>query len=354
MPRITIWATAAAMLGLLGASPALAEDSQQADETFHAGRELLKDKRYADACPKFEESQRQDPASGTLLALAYCQELSGLLATSWTNYIAAAQLAEREGHPDRQAAASERAQALAPRLSRLTVLVPRELLSLPGFHLLRDGIEFERASFNIPVATNGGSHAFEATAPGRVPWTSTVTLQNEHDNKTLVLPILDPIQPGLGGVGGQIEGAARPGVNGPPLLDERDAEAERQATTLKRASLAFAAGSLVGIGLGTAFAFSAQSKNDASNADGHCDARGCDPRGIQLRNDALSAAQDSTWSFIAGGALAACSITLFVTASSAPSHGSGSSPRSSAPRRATRIEGNMSLGAPSVTLTGSF
>lgn len=344
MRKIMIGAAAGALLGLLSSRPALAEDSQQADETFHAGRELLKDKRYADACPKFEESQRQDPASGTLLALAYCQELSGLLATSWTNYIAAAQLAEQEGHPDRQAAARERAQALAPRLSRLTVLVPQELLSLPGFHLLRDGIEFERASFNLPVATNGGSHAFEATAPGRLPWTSTVTLQNERDNKTLVLPILDA-QPG------PTAGAARFGESGgPPLLAERDAKAERQATTLKRASLAFAAGSLVGIGLGTAFAFSAQSKNDASNANGHCDARGCDARGIQLRLEALSAARDSTWSFIAGGALAACSITLYITGSSV----STSSSSTGAPRRATRIEGTMSLGAPSVTVTGSF
>jgi hypothetical protein len=346
MRTIMIWAAAGALLGLLGSRPAHAEDSQQADETFHAGRELLKDKRYADACPKFEESQRQDPASGTLLALAYCQDLSGLLATSWTNYIAAAQLAEQEGHPDRQAAATERAQALAPRLSRLTVLVPQELLSLPGFHLLRDGIEFERASFNLPVATNGGSHAFEASAPGRMPWTSTVTLQNERDNKTLVLPILDPIQ------SGPSAGAARFGANNgpPPLLDERDLEADRQATTLKRASLAFAVGSLVGIGLGTAFAFSAQSKNDASNANGHCDGRGCDARGIQLRNDALGAARDSTWSFIAGGALAACSITLYVTASSV----SSSSSSTGAPRRATRVEGTMSLGAPSVTVTGSF
>jgi hypothetical protein len=341
MGRITIWAAAAAVVGLLGPRPALADDSKEADETFHAGRALLKDKRYADACPKFEESERQDPASGTLLALAYCQELSGLLATSWTNYIAAAELAEREGHTDRQAAATERAQALAARLSKLTVVVPRELLTLPGFHLMRDGIEFERASFNIPVATNGGSHAFEATAPGRTSWTSTVTLQNEHDNKTLVLPILDPLNHSASA--GMQAGDPEPS---PPLLNERDAAAERQAVTLKRASLAFAAGSIVGIGLGTAFAFSAQSKNDASNANGHCDASGCDARGTQLRNDALSAARVSTWSFIAGGALAACSITLYVTGSSIGT--------SSAPRRATRVEGNMSLGAPSVTVTGSF
>src|SRR5450432_3818541 len=156
---------------------------EKADEAFDAGRALLKDKRYSEACPKFEESQRQDPASGTLLALAYCQELSGLLATSRASYVAAARLAEREGHRDRQSAALERAQALASRVSRITVIVPHELLVLPGFHLLRDGIEFERASFGIAVATDGGNHAFEASAPGRVPWTSTVNLFAEGDQK---------------------------------------------------------------------------------------------------------------------------------------------------------------------------
>ena len=109
--------TAAALAAAVPAW-AQASDAQQpspsteADETFHAARALLKDKRYAEACPKFEESQRQDPASGTLLAIAYCQELSGLLATSWSNYLAAAQLPEREGHTDRKSAATERARAL--------------------------------------------------------------------------------------------------------------------------------------------------------------------------------------------------------------------------------------------------
>src|SRR5882724_5078619 len=71
--------------------------ASQADETFLLGRALLKDRRYAEACPKFQQSQVEDPASGTLLALAYCQELSGLLASSLSSYLAAAQLAEHEG-----------------------------------------------------------------------------------------------------------------------------------------------------------------------------------------------------------------------------------------------------------------
>ncbi len=309
------------------------DEEKGADETFHEGRALLKDKRYGEACPKFEESQRKDPASGTLLALAYCQELSGLLATSWTSYLAAAQLAEREGHPDRQASARERAATVATRVSKLTVVVPPELLSLPGFHLLRDGFEFERASFGMAVPTDGGTHAFQASAPGRVPWTSTVTLLAEHDQKTLILPVLDLVQ---------AEGTPVPGGTGraptPPLVAENDSTGAK----LTRAGWVVGAASLVGLGIGTAFTFLAVSKNNQSNQDGHCNPT-CDATGTELRNSALSAARVSTWSFVAGGALAVCSVTLFVAGNA-----------KSESQHSARLQGGVSLGAPSLSISGSF
>jgi hypothetical protein len=324
------------------AAPAGPAETDKADESFHAGRELLKDKRYADACPKFEESQRADPASGTLLALAYCQELCGLLASSWANYRAAAQLAEREGHADRQAAATQRAQALTERLSRLTVVVPPELLSLPGFQLTRDGVEFERASFGVPIAMDGGTHAFVASAPNRTPWASTVTLYGERDLKTLVLPILDPASPSPPQAGSAAS---------LPLVSHADSQ---HARSLKVASLALGAGSIIGLGLGTVLAFTAQSKNNQSNAGGHCSSRGCDGPGTELRNDALARARGSTWSFIAAGALAAGSITLYVASSSSATSTASSKLSLASRERAARIEGNLSLSTAGVSITGRF
>ena len=282
MRRLMIWAAAAMLTGLVG-QPALAEDAQsasKADETFLAGRELLKDKRYAEACAKFQQSEAEDPASGTLLALAYCQELSGLFATSWASYGAAADLAQREGHPDRQAAAAERIQALAARVSKLTVVAPAELVAMPGFRLTMNGIEFERASFGVPVPLDGGAHVFIATAPGRVAWTSTVTLLPEHDQKTLTLPSLDAAQPAV--VTPVAKSASEPALAPPPPVSTSS------DVKLQRVSLALAAGSIIGLGVGTAFGLAAKSKNDESNTNDHCDSRGCDPQGVQLRNDSLS------------------------------------------------------------------
>lgn len=304
----------------------------KADQAFDAGRALLKDKRYSEACPKFEESQRQDPASGTLLALAYCQELSGLLATSRASYLAAARLAEREGHRDRQTAALERAQALASRVSKVTVIVPHELLVLPGFHLLRDGIEFERASFGMAVATDGGSHSFEASAPGRVPWTTTVSLFAEGDQKSLILPVLDPVAP-------------RQAPSSPPPAPVVDARERRSKVTLERLSLGLAAASVVGFAIGTGFALRANSENNASNAPGHCIGNTCDPDGTRDRNQALSAARVATWSFVAGGALAAASITLYIHASSTSTR-VGVAP--------SKLQASVTPGAPGLQLSGSF
>jgi hypothetical protein len=71
---------------------------------------------------------------------------------------------------------------------------------------------------------------------------------------------------------------------------------------------------LVGIGVGTVFALRASSKNDDSNANGHCDATGCDAQGKASRNDALDAATVSTITFIAGSALLAGGVALFLFA----------------------------------------
>ena len=334
MGRLLIWVATAVVVCAAAPREARADDpdrSSKADATFQAGRALLKDKQYADACPKFAESQREDPASGTLLALAYCQELSGLLATSWRNYLAAAQLAEREGHADRQAAAEERAKALGERVSRVTVVVPAELLSMPGFRLLRDGLEVERASYGTAVASDGGSHVFTASAPGRLPWTSTVTVFTERDKKTLVLPMLD-VAPA----------AAAPAAPSKPvqLAPAPESAPVRPQVAYQRASLAFAAASVVGFGLSAAFAVAAKNKNDDSKA--FCDG-GCDTHGVELRNSALSSARIATWSFVAGTALAACSVTLYLSAGHGSAHSAQSKARS-----------QLSLGAQGIAVSGSF
>ena len=311
---------------------AAAQDTTRADETFHAGRELMKDGKLAEACPKFEESQRADPASGTLLALAYCQELSGLLASAQANYRAAADLAAKEGQNERQKAASERVELLSKRVSTLTILVPASLSQQAGFRLKRDGIDLDRASYNIAVPLNGGTHVIEASAPGRERWAGVVTLQSEADRKTLELPLLEPESSAVLEMSGPRRAAAAPVTPARPIEPP-------SVRRMRQASLGLALATGASIGVGVTFGLAAKSRNDASNRDGHCDATGCDAYGAERRNAALDAARVATWSFVAAGALGVTSAILYFKAENTAS---------------TQLATSLVGGSPHVSLSRSF
>ena len=101
---------------------------------------------------------------------------------------------------------------------------------------------------------------------------------------------------------------APPPVVPPPAAEGRDGSGQR--------TIAYVLGGagLAGIAAGSVFGLVAISKNGSSNADGHCDATGCDPAGKQLRQDALSAATASTVAFGVGLAALAAGVVVYLTA----------------------------------------
>jgi len=84
-------------LALCGPATPVRADSgdraDRADQLFKRGKKLLSEKKYAEACAAFEDSDRLDPGIGTKLNVARCYQEWGRLATAWRWYSDAEQMA---------------------------------------------------------------------------------------------------------------------------------------------------------------------------------------------------------------------------------------------------------------------
>jgi hypothetical protein len=152
-----------------------------AEALFQEGRALLMAGKIDEACPKLAESQRLDPATGTLMALALCQEQQGKLASAWSAFADVEARSRLEGRADRERTAREHGGALRPRLSTLTVEVPPQIAGTPGLTIAIDGVPIGRGAWNTPIPVDGGDHFVETTAPGRPPWKTSLTVRSERD-----------------------------------------------------------------------------------------------------------------------------------------------------------------------------
>jgi len=326
---------------LLGSGPAAAADTPGADaETlFVEGKSLMGAGRFREACPKFEASQRQEPAPGTLIALAYCREQLGQLASARDAYTAVVELAgERAEEEARVALAKARAAALEARISTLTFVIPEGVSQLDGFELRLNSLTIDRSSWGAAVPLDQGVYTVEVTAPGRERWSTTIALRHEGDRQVIVIPPLRDHQPATP----RVASAAAPPLRSAPVAPSADRGPTGSPHALTYVTLGLAIGSALSIGAGTAFALRAKSENDQSNSGGHCKADGCDEAGLDARNDALSSARLATGLFIAGGALGGAALTVYLL-----------TPSTSKSRTAS-VAAGYSGGAVGATLRGSF
>ncbi len=165
-----------------------------AEGLYRQARDLMAAGHYDEACPKFAESQRLDPATGTLLNLAACHEKQGKLATAWIEYSDALFAARRDGREDRVEYARGRAAELEPKLSRLTLQLDAGA-DHPGLEIELDGAALGRAVIGAPMPIDPGKHTLRASAPGRKPWTQAIEIAPLADQKVLSIPALEAAPP---------------------------------------------------------------------------------------------------------------------------------------------------------------
>ncbi len=142
--------------------PALAQTRAAAEALFQSGREAAEKKDWITACDRFEESNRIEPAPGTILNIARCREELGQVATSWQRYKEAAEKLP-SGDP-RARLARSRAARLEPRLPHLTLNLAG---APPGTSVKRNGETVGLGALGIALPVDPGSHEIVVTSPGR-------------------------------------------------------------------------------------------------------------------------------------------------------------------------------------------
>jgi hypothetical protein len=266
-------------------------DVARAETLFQAGRQLMREGRYAEACPQLEESQKLDPAPGTRLNLADCWEHTGRTASAQREFLALAQSSERSGETERAAIARERAKQLENRLTKLTLLVPKEA-RVPGLTLLCNAVAVDEADWDHAQAVDPGHFVIEARAPGRRSYKNDFSLPGDAAVHTLSIPVLLP--------------------DAAPASSSSGAGTASRAQWLQRGGLGLAGLGVVGIALGSVFGVRAVSLYHRSQDEG-CDARDvCTPRALETRRSAVQSGNVSTVSFVAGGLLLAGGAGLYV------------------------------------------
>ncbi len=268
---------------------------------YQQGRDLLKNGKAAEACPKLAESQRLDPATGTLIALAMCHEQDGKLASAWAEFVSAESRSRSEGRADREAFCHERAEAIRPKLSTLEIRVPAATAALPGLEIRRDGVVFGSGAWNTPAPVDGGSHLIEVSATGKQSWKSSIELKPESDAQVLEVPA------DLPAAGASDATATAAATTAPPGTDSSQS---KPWGGLEWAGVATAGAGVIALGVGGFFLSSALGENSDSEAD--CDGNVCGDQGTADRNSAVSDGNTATWLGIAGGVLVATGATLFI------------------------------------------
>jgi hypothetical protein len=171
---------------LLVAAPLHAQtrDPAAAELLFVAGREAFDKGNYAVACAKFEESQRLDPAAGTLINLAACQEKLGKLASAWEAWRRALELLGPED--ERRPSVEAHASGMEQRVPRLVIRVTQD--APPATRVSRDGVELGPASLGMPLPVDPGPHVVIAVAPGRSERRFAVELKEGATETLIVMP----------------------------------------------------------------------------------------------------------------------------------------------------------------------
>lgn len=311
---------AATLMALLVSTVAMAQgkDPSAADALFRAGREAMKNKDYATACPKFAESQRLDPAAGTLLNLAQCEEGLGKTASAVQHYKDAAELFPPAD--PRVAIAKDRIAALSPKVPKLTIKL--ETGAPEGTKVVRSGVELGPASLGMALPVDPGEQVVVVSAPGRAEKKTTIVIKAGESREVTV----EAGEDAAGGTAGQ------------PAKEKAPDSGSGRGSTVRTLGYVTGGLGLIGLGAGTYFVLKAKDQDDKAlktydQASGTCMDQNC----VDWTDKSRTSSKIATAGFIGGGVLLVTGIVMVIAA-----------PSSSAPPSSSKVA--VGIGGPGTWL----
>lgn len=176
-------------------APSATDARALAEMLFFTARGLMEAGRYAEACGKLSESYRLDPAPGTLLNLAVCNEKIGKTASAWGEFRDSVAEARRTNRADREKLALEHIAALEPELSYLIISVPPAVRGIRGLEITRNGIPLTSAAWDTDLPVDPGDVEVIEKAPLYKPKTLHVTVAAKQHATLAAVPLeLAPIE----------------------------------------------------------------------------------------------------------------------------------------------------------------
>jgi hypothetical protein len=232
-----------------------AKGKAAADALFRDGRAAFDKGDYPKACEKFEASQNADPAPGTLLNLAVCEEKMGRLKNAQRHLTEV--IPQLGAKDERLGFAKDLAAKIDARLPRLTLALPPG--APPDAAITVDG---QPAKPGEALVLEPGEHEIVLSATGRSQGRERVTLAElQREQRTVAL--------------------------GAPLEPGPDAKAAEGSGPLRR-TIGIALGGVGVAGFITAGITGGLLLSKKSAVDARCPNKRCDAEGVKLLADAKS------------------------------------------------------------------
>lgn len=180
-----------ALGAVAAAGPARAQDREaDAERLFREGQKLLEERRFGEACPKFEAAYKKDGQLGTLINLAFCHKEQGAIWYAWLEFRAAEVKAAELGRSDRKEFAKKSLVDLEKQLLRAVVDNPR---GLPLSEVLVEDRVVPEAERGVPFAVEGGKRKITFRAKGKRPAVVLVNVTRSDRPQRLEVPEMEDL-----------------------------------------------------------------------------------------------------------------------------------------------------------------